>query len=69
MRVPVDTSALRFTVAGAPEPLQRHEHVLDSAREPRRSGDDAEPWRVPLRVTGAGPEQVVHVTRGGRAAA
>jgi hypothetical protein len=65
MRFPVDTSALRFTVAGAPEPLQRHEHDRDSAGGRVRRGDNAEPWRVPLRVAGAGQEEVVRVTVAG----
>jgi hypothetical protein len=65
MRFPVDTSALRFTVAGAPEPLQRHEHNRDSAGERMRRGDDGELWRVPLRVAGADQEEIVRVTVAG----
>src|SRR4051812_28223527 len=64
MRFPIDTSGLRFTVAGAPTPLQGRQHVRDSVRE-RIRRDHAEPWRVPLRVTGAGPEQVVRVAVAG----
>src|SRR5436190_16628758 len=64
MRFPVDTSALRFTVAGQPRPLQRRARP----RPPRRAttaGEDAEPWRVPLLVAGAGAEEVVRVTVAG----
>jgi hypothetical protein len=65
MRFPVDTSALRFTVAGAPERLQRHEHDFARWRERMQPAEDAEPWRVPLLVPGAGPEEVVRVTVAG----
>ena len=65
MRIPVDTSALRFTVAGAPEPLQRREQERDSEAGSPRPGDDADAWRVPLRVFGAGPEQLLRVTVAG----
>jgi hypothetical protein len=62
MRFPVDTSALRFAVAGAPERLQRHEHDFARSRERMQPAEDAERWRVPLLVAGAGPEEVVRVT-------
>jgi hypothetical protein len=65
MRFPVDTSALRLTVAGAPQPLRRPALDRDPAGQRMRRGDDAEPWRVPLRVTGAGQEQAVSVTVAG----
>jgi hypothetical protein len=65
MRFRVDTSALRFTVAGAPEPLRRQEHDRDPVGERMRRGDDAEPWRVPVRVAGADQEQVMRVTVAG----
>jgi hypothetical protein len=65
MRFPADTSALRFTVAGAPEPLRHGKHDRDCAAERLTRGDDAEPWRVPLRVAGADQEEVVRVTVAG----
>ena len=65
MRFPVNTSALRFTVVGAPEPLQRRENERDPARERMRRGNNAEPWRVPLRVSGGDQEQVMRVTVAG----
>ena len=65
MRFPVDTSALRFTVAGAAEPRQLREG--DRAPVGQRSGQgaDRELWRVPLRVAGAGRDEVVRVTVAG----
>jgi hypothetical protein len=65
MRLPVDTSALRFTVVGAPEPLQLGANALAPAGRRVPRGEDGAPWRVPLLVAGADAEEVMRVTVAG----
>src|SRR4051794_8814871 len=65
MRFPVETSRLRFTVAAAPEPVQRrpNERAPAGGRVERRAHADS--WRVPLRVGGTDSSGVVRVTVAG----
>jgi hypothetical protein len=65
MRFPVDTNALRFTIVGAPEPAHRRERNPAWADTRTPAGEHTQPWRVRLRVAGAGFDQIVRVSAPG----
>jgi hypothetical protein len=62
MQIPVDTSMLRFTVVGAPEPASRRERKPSETDTRPLAGHDGERWRVRLRVAGEGLDQIVRVS-------
>jgi hypothetical protein len=62
MRFPVNTSVLRFTVVGAPEPAHRRKRNPARAHTRTPAAEDGERWRVRLRIAGAGFEQIVRAS-------
>ena len=62
MQIPVDTSMLRFTVVGAPEPARRRQRKPSETDTRTPAGHDGERWRVRLRVAGEGFNQIVRVS-------
>ena len=62
MQIPVDTSMLRFTVVGAPEPARRRERKPSETDTRTAAGHDGERSRVRLRVAGGGFNQIVRVS-------
>src|SRR3954452_21255180 len=62
MQIPVDTTMLRFTVVGAPEPARRRQRTPAETDTRTPAGQDGERWRVRLRVAGEGFNQIVRVS-------
>ena len=63
MRLPIDTSGMRFVVVPAGQPLRRYEEGRPREAWPLRRDDDGEVlWRVPLVALGDDVGEVLRVT-------